>query len=158
MEFMPALLRNQRAVEDLMLKSDTEFWWRNQEPIGGEGAMVEIGSHLFVKVEEEQEVEEDMTYLWLFGGMEHQSKKVFAVPLDAPPDENIDKDTRIRLICQYIRPGSVVFPYIAPPPLLATGGPDVSPRIGVPRDKWSLGLPLLFPQPVSMWTTHLAVR
>lgn len=101
----------------------TEFWWRKQKPVGGEGVMVEIGMHLFVKSTEEKKADEEKkgnkkkkkkkgdeaeTHLWLYGGMEWESKKVVIVPFDAPLNGEIDRDTIIDLTCQYIKPGSVV--------------------------------------------------
>lgn len=82
----------------------TEWWFDNQDSIGGEGIEVEIDETLFVKRKYNRG--RMPRQLWAFGGIERVSKKCFIVPL-------VDKDrsagTLIPIIKQYIRPGSVIY-------------------------------------------------
>lgn len=82
----------------------TEWWFDNQDSIGGEGIEVEIDETLFVKRKYNRG--RMPRQLWAFGGIERVSKMCFIVPL-------VDKDrsagTLIPIIKQYIRPGSVIY-------------------------------------------------
>ena len=83
----------------------TLHWLRNQEPVGGDGVVVEIDETFFVKRKYERG--RPLSSVWLFGGIERVSKKLFIIPL---LDENRDRsaETLIPLIKKYILPGSVI--------------------------------------------------
>ncbi len=57
----------------------TLHWLRNQEPIGGDGVVVEIDETFFVKRKYERG--RPLSSVWLFGGIERVTKKQFIVPL-----------------------------------------------------------------------------
>ena len=81
-----------------------EWWFDNQNCIGGDGVEVEVDETLFVKRKYERG--RVPKQVWVFGGIERNSKKCFLVPL-------IDKDrsanTLIPIIKQFIKPGSVIY-------------------------------------------------
>ena len=84
----------------------TQFWLQNQDSIGGEDIVVEIGESPILK--RSQERGHKPSYIWAFGGIERHSKKFFVVPLVAPLSEVRDEATYLSLIQRHIKPGSVV--------------------------------------------------
>lgn len=86
-----------------------ENWLDNQDAIGGEGVVVEIDETLVVK--RKHDTGRLLSQVWLFGGIERESKKKFIVPLideDSAPLRR-DKETLVPLIKKYIRPGTTVY-------------------------------------------------
>lgn len=86
----------------------TDFWFRNQDSIGGPGIVVEIDETLIVRRKYERG--RVLSQVWLFGGIERVRKKKFVVPLVGPlgEAERRDKGTLLPLIQKYIRAGSVI--------------------------------------------------
>ena len=84
----------------------TEFWFLNQEPIGGVGKTVEIDETLIVKRKYERG--RILSQTWLFGAIERDSKKCVIIPLVEPCSTKSDSATLIPLIKKYILPGSVI--------------------------------------------------
>ena len=83
----------------------TVNWLNNQEPIGGQGVIVEIDETFFVK--QKYNRGRELRQIWLFGGIERESKKKFIVPLHRQ-DQDRSARTLIPLIKQYIKSGSIV--------------------------------------------------
>lgn len=81
----------------------TDTWFENQESIGGKGVVVEIDKTLLV-----HEAPSGQTKVWLFGGVERDSKKSFTVPILVPKDGWQERGTLLPLIIRFIRQGSVV--------------------------------------------------
>ncbi|XP_047488392.1 uncharacterized protein LOC125038837 [Penaeus chinensis] len=79
----------------------TEHWLDNQEPIGGPDIVVDIDETLFGKMKYEKG--KSLSQIWVFGGIERDSKNYFIVPLEEPLSQNL-----MSLIQKYIRPGSVI--------------------------------------------------
>ena len=107
----------------------TEFWLENQEPIGGQGIVVEIDKFLFRKnsnqlnkeiakkkrnkkgtkqIKERTEPDHEGSEAWVFGGIERESKKFFMVPFVVTEAEENLNDLLTPIIQRYIRPGSVL--------------------------------------------------
>lgn len=84
----------------------TEHCLDNQEPIGGPGIIVEIDETHFGNPNYERG--RLLSQIWLFGGIERESKKLFLVPLVEPLSRNCDAETLIPLIKKYILPGSII--------------------------------------------------
>ncbi|XP_027218228.1 uncharacterized protein [Penaeus vannamei] len=84
----------------------TEQWLDNQEPIGGPGIVVEVDETLFGK--RKYEIGRLLSQIWVFGGIERVSKKLFLVPLVELLSRKRDAETLIPLINKYILPGSVI--------------------------------------------------
>ena len=87
-----------------------EFWFKNQDPIGGPGQVVEVDETLIArrKYNRGRVVQQ----VWLFGGIERVGKKRFVVPLLGEDGHTVlprDKDTLTNLIKQFIHPGSTVY-------------------------------------------------
>lgn len=86
-----------------------EHWLNNQDPVGGQGVVVEIDETLVVR--RKQDTGRVLKQVWLFGGIERVSKKRFIVPLtdddSAPLRRN--KETLVPLIKKYIRPGTTIY-------------------------------------------------
>ena len=80
-------------------------WLRKQEPIGGDGVVVEIDETFFVKRKHERG--RPLSSVWVFGGIERVTKKKFIVPLI---EENQDRSAAslIPLIKKYILPGTII--------------------------------------------------
>lgn len=82
-------------------------WVGNQEPIGGEGVVVEIDESVLVK--RKYNKGRPLSQVWVFGGIERLSKKKFIIPLlDGNESMRRDKETLIPLIQRYIKPGSII--------------------------------------------------
>nr|XP_027222453.1 uncharacterized protein LOC113814571 isoform X1 [Penaeus vannamei] len=79
----------------------TEHWLDNQEPIGGPGVVVDIDETLFGKMKHEEG--KSQSQIWVFGGIERDSKNYFISPLEEPLTENL-----MSLILKYILPGTVI--------------------------------------------------
>ncbi|XP_069974378.1 uncharacterized protein [Penaeus vannamei] len=79
----------------------TEHWLDNQEPIGGPGVVVDIDETLFGKMKHEKG--KSQSQIWVFGGIERDSKNYFISPLEEPLTENL-----MSLIQKYILPGTVI--------------------------------------------------
>ncbi|XP_027222622.2 uncharacterized protein [Penaeus vannamei] len=79
----------------------TEHWVDNQEPIGGPGVVVDIDETLFGKMKHEEG--KSQSQIWVFGGIERDSKNYFIAPLEEPLTENL-----MSLILKYILPGTVI--------------------------------------------------
>lgn len=84
----------------------TEFWFSNQQPIGGIDKVVEIDETLIVKRKYERG--RLLAQTWLFGAIERQSKHCVVVPLVEPGSVKRDAATLVPLIKKYILPGSVI--------------------------------------------------
>ena len=82
----------------------TEHFLENQPPIGGPEVIVEIDESKFGKTKYGRG--RAVKGIWVFGGIERESKKSFLVPL--LEDSRRNADTLIPLIQQYILPGSVI--------------------------------------------------
>ena len=82
----------------------TDSWFTQQDPIGGPGIIVEIDETVIVRRKYNRGRE--LSSIWLFGGIERESKKKFIVSLEG---EKRDKATLWPIILKYIRPGSVIF-------------------------------------------------
>ncbi|RUS79722.1 hypothetical protein EGW08_012530 [Elysia chlorotica] len=107
------------AIENLDISSTTSVDWRSfcgevkdswvteEEAIGGDGVEVEIDKTLIVRRKYERG--RVLSQIWLFGGIERQSKKRFVVPLTGDVGEKRDKATLIPLIQKYILKGSVIY-------------------------------------------------
>ena len=80
-------------------------WLRNQDPVGGDGVVVEIDETFFVKRKYDRG--RPLSSVWLFGGVERLTKKKFIVPLI---DDHQDRSaqTLIPLIKKYILPGTII--------------------------------------------------
>lgn len=87
----------------------TEFWFDNQERIGGVDVSVEIDETLITKRKYNRG--RALQQVWLFGGIERISKKRFIVPLIDGEIKPIprNKETLISLIKKFIRPGSTIY-------------------------------------------------
>lgn len=87
----------------------THYWFYNQDPIGGEGVIVEIDESCFGH--RKFNTGRLLSQIWVFGGIERVSKKLFVVPLineDTGETQKRDKQTLVPLIEKYIRRGSVI--------------------------------------------------
>ena len=86
----------------------TDFWFTEQESIGGPGVVVEIDETLIVRRKYERG--RVLSQVWLFGVIERRTKKRFVLPLVGPLGEagRRDKGTLLPLIEKYIRRGSVI--------------------------------------------------
>ena len=80
-----------------------ENWLHHQEPIGGENVVVEIDETLMVK--RKYNCGRELSQVWLFGGIERVSKKIFIIPL---VDQKRDAATLIPLIHKYIKAKSII--------------------------------------------------
>lgn len=85
----------------------TEKWLSKQEPIGGEGVVVEIDETLIVRRKYNRG--RLLKSIWLFGGIERITKRVFVIPLTTENCEKRDKATLIPLVQKYILPGSIIY-------------------------------------------------
>lgn len=106
------------AVRDLSISPTTSVDWRSfcsevcenwlhhQQPIGGPGQSVEIDETLITT--RKYNVGRLPKQVWLFGGIERESKKRFVVPLLDPEGEHRDRATLLPLIKRFIRAGSVI--------------------------------------------------
>ncbi|XP_063613495.1 uncharacterized protein LOC134786772 [Penaeus indicus] len=79
----------------------TEHWLDNQEPIGGPDIVVDIDETLFGKLKYEKG--KSLSQIWVFGGIERDSKNYFIFPLEEPLSQNL-----MSLIQKFILPGSVI--------------------------------------------------
>ena len=80
-------------------------WLNNQQPIGGDGVVVEIKENLFVKRKYERG--RQPSSVWLFGDIERLSKKKFIVPLTGK-EHNRSAHILIHLIKKYILPRTTI--------------------------------------------------
>lgn len=108
------------AIENLEIKSEacvdwrsfcsevTLDWFEHQDAIGGENVVVEIDETVIVK--RKQNTGRILKQLWLFGGIERNSKKHFIVPLQDPDNISLprNRDTLFPIIEKYIKPGSII--------------------------------------------------
>ena len=85
----------------------TQYWFDNQQSIGGEGVEVEIDETLITHRKYERG--RTLKQCWLFGGIERTSKLFFVVPLVEEGSENRSKETLIPLIQKYTKPGSIIY-------------------------------------------------
>lgn len=77
-------------------------WVQNQPAIGGPGVIVEIDESKFGKRKYHRG--KSVTGIWVFGGIERESKKRFIVEVDKR-----DETTLLPLCLKYIKPGSIVY-------------------------------------------------
>ena len=87
-----------------------ESWFDRQEPIGGDGIVVEIDESLIVR-RRKYNRGRLRQQVWLFGGIERVSKKRFVIPLLSGREEQPlarDKDTLLPIIKKFILPGSTI--------------------------------------------------
>ena len=98
----------------------TLSWQENlQEVLGGPGIVVEIDETVIVK--RKYHKGRLLKEIWVFGGIERESKKCFAVELlagfnlaELPRDDRVkrlprDTDTLLPIIQRFIRPGSIIY-------------------------------------------------
>lgn len=83
-----------------------EFWLGNQDSIGGQDIVVEIDGTFLVRRKNNKD--RPLSQIWLFGGIERDSKKKFVIPLLEPVGEKRDTATLLPLIKKYIRGGSII--------------------------------------------------
>ena len=81
----------------------TERWFDQQEPIGGPGKTVEIDETILVRRKYNRG--RVLAQVWLFGGIERETKKKFIVPL---VEEKRDKVTLFGYIQKFVLPGSTI--------------------------------------------------
>ncbi len=84
----------------------TEFWFSNQQPIGGQDKIIEIDETLIVKRKYERG--RVLSQTWLFGAVERDSKKCVVIPLVEPLSRKRDSATLIPVIKANVRQGSVI--------------------------------------------------
>jgi hypothetical protein len=108
------------VVENLGLSLRSSIDWRSfcsevaifdlgqQGQIGGPGVVVEIDETCVARCKYNRG--RPLSHLWLFGGVERVSKKLFIIPLDGVHSISTHrtKDTLLPLIQTYIKPGSVI--------------------------------------------------
>ncbi|XP_068242782.1 uncharacterized protein [Palaemon carinicauda] len=82
-------------------------WLYNQESIGGPNIIVEIDQTFFLKIKYERFRKREPNQVWLFGGIERESKKRLIIPLHKEGQDPSAK-TLLPIIRKYIRKGSVV--------------------------------------------------
>ena len=83
-------------------------WQGNQEPIGGQGAEVDIDETLMVRRKYKRG--RILWWVWVFGGVERESKRKIIIPLtDGQECLQRNKDTLIPIIKIYIQLGSVIY-------------------------------------------------
>lgn len=80
-----------------------EKFIEHQEPIGGPDIIVEIDETVIVKRKYNRG--RNLQEIWLFGGIERVSKKLFLVPLI---DQKRDSNSLIPLVKKYILPGTII--------------------------------------------------
>ena len=114
--FLSKNWNHQTLIEELEISSKTsvdwrsfcsevcEKWFYDQKPIGGPGKKVEIDETCIVKRKYNRG--RVLNQVWLFGGIERESKERFIIPLLG---EKRDKDTLLPLIGQFILPGTVIY-------------------------------------------------
>ncbi|XP_068244671.1 uncharacterized protein [Palaemon carinicauda] len=83
----------------------THNWMCNQEPIGGPKISVEIDATFFVKRNPRGR---QLSDVWLFCGIERESKKKIIIPLHKEGQDPQSAETLLPLIKQYIRIGSII--------------------------------------------------
>ena len=89
----------------------TNFWCQNQEPIGGPDSIVEIDETLISKAKYNRGRRPKQ--VWLFGGIDRESKRRFIVPLideeavDSKPQPR-NKTVLLPIIKKFILPGSTI--------------------------------------------------
>lgn len=81
-------------------------WLQNQDPIGGQDIEVEIDETLIVRRKYNRA--RTLSQIWLFGGIERNSKQSFVVAL-TDPNEQKNKETLLRLIRKFVLPGSIIY-------------------------------------------------
>ena len=86
----------------------TLHWFSQQRPIGGDNIIVEIDETLICK--RKHNTGRILNQLWLFGGIERESKKHFIVPLQDLEDQSVprNRESLFPIIQKYIKPGSVI--------------------------------------------------
>ena len=113
--FVTKEFSHKRVVRNVHISLKSSIDWRSfcsevcqnyldhQEPIGGEGVIVEIDETLIVKRKYNRG--RVLAQTWIFGGIERVSKKRFLVPLI---DQRRDSETLIPLIQKFIKPKSLI--------------------------------------------------
>lgn len=119
--FLDKHFTHSAAQENLVISSRTsidwarfcgevcENWLQYQDPIGGEGVIVEIGETLAYTPKKEKACV--LSQVWLFGGIERVSKKWFLLPISDDVNvhqETLNKETLVPLIKKFIRPGTTI--------------------------------------------------
>lgn len=84
-----------------MCSEVTQFWFNNQQPIGGENIVVEIDEILFLKSNKKLGTKQ----VWLFGGIERESKRCIVVPI---VNKQRCEKTIISLIEKYVAQNSII--------------------------------------------------
>ena len=120
-DFLSNLWDQKTLTENLNLSTSSYLHWRalcceviddwfsNQESIGGEGIEVEINETLVFQRRIRHRIEKGSKQIWLFGGVERDSKRRFVVALTGSISEKGDKLTLFNLIQKYIKPGSIIY-------------------------------------------------
>lgn len=85
----------------------TDFWFENQNSIGGAGIIVEVDETVIVHREYERG--RALSQIWLLGGVERLTKKKFVIPLAGPIGKQRDNQgTLLPLVKRFVHAGSVV--------------------------------------------------
>ena len=84
-----------------------ENWLSNQDPIGGTVISVEIDETFIVRRKFQRG--RPLSQLWLFGGIERETKRKFVIPLSGDVGNQRNKETLFPLIQKNIKRGSVVY-------------------------------------------------
>jgi len=116
--FLKPVLGSQRCDESLHLSSATsvdgtsfccevtDYWFANQEAIGGVGIEDETDETLISRRRYGRG--RMRKQIWLFGGIERVSKRRFVVPLTGSVGHKRNKETLIPLIKKYVKPESII--------------------------------------------------
>lgn len=82
-------------------------WLNKEQPIGGEGIVVQIDETFFVKKKYEQD--RQLSDVWMFSGIQRELNKKFIVPLPVHQDNQyMSARILIPLIKKYILSGSII--------------------------------------------------
>ena len=84
-------------------------WFSNQESIGGEDIEVEINETFVFQRRIRHQIEKGSKQIWLFGGIERDSKRRFVIAMTGSIREKEDKLTLFNLIQKFIKPGSIIY-------------------------------------------------
>ena len=116
--FVRKIWNHQTVLNSLELSPNTSVDWRsfcseiteyafdNQQPIGGPGVIVEIDESHFGKRKYDRG--RPLSDIWVFGGIERESKASFIIPLVDPLPRERTAANLLPLITKYIKAESVI--------------------------------------------------
>ena len=81
----------------------TSSWLERKKPVGGDGAIVEVGETRFVRINRSKKVFQE---IWLIGGIDEKSKEAFIVALDDEDERSFEG--LLPIIQRYVSPGSTI--------------------------------------------------